>query len=72
MLCVIVVSCSFEGPGCSSLGVGAFSENGPFRPKGEALIRNQFSWNRGTYLSFLNRLFPTHLYFFLLVGNFHF
>ncbi|XP_027351446.1 serine carboxypeptidase-like 45 [Abrus precatorius] len=36
------------GPGCSSLGVGAFSENGPFRPKGEALIRNQFSWNRGT------------------------
>lgn len=33
------------GPGCSSLGVGAFSENGPFRPKGEALVRNQFSWN---------------------------
>jgi len=51
MLCVVVASCWFEGPGCSSLGVGAFSENGPFRPKGEALVRNQFSWNRGTYLS---------------------
>lgn len=35
------------GPGCSSLGVGAFSENGPFRPKGEALLKNQYSWNRG-------------------------
>ncbi|KAK3001637.1 hypothetical protein RJ639_021266, partial [Escallonia herrerae] len=23
------------GPGCSSLGVGAFSENGPFRPNGQ-------------------------------------
>ncbi|KAL2618284.1 hypothetical protein AAZV13_08G237100 [Glycine max] len=34
------------GPGCSSLGVGAFSENGPFRPKGKGLVRNQFSWNR--------------------------
>ncbi|PNX55659.1 serine carboxypeptidase 45-like protein, partial [Trifolium pratense] len=33
------------GPGCSSLGVGAFSENGPFRPKGDALVKNQFSWN---------------------------
>lgn len=42
-------SCCFEGPGCSSLGVGAFSENGPFRPKGEALVRNQFSWNTGLY-----------------------
>lgn len=35
------------GPGCSSLGVGAFSENGPFRPSGEVLVRNQYSWNRG-------------------------
>ncbi|CAI0463708.1 unnamed protein product [Linum tenue] len=26
------------GPGCSSLGVGAFSENGPFRPNGQVLI----------------------------------
>ncbi|KAF1888764.1 hypothetical protein Lal_00036806 [Lupinus albus] len=36
------------GPGCSSIGVGAFSENGPFRPKGEGLVRNKFSWNKGT------------------------
>ncbi|KAL7251107.1 hypothetical protein ACSBR1_013023 [Camellia fascicularis] len=35
-----------EGPGCSSLGVGAFSENGPFRPSGKALVRNEYSWNR--------------------------
>ncbi|KAM6589665.1 hypothetical protein CsatA_012270 [Cannabis sativa] len=34
------------GPGCSSLGVGAFSENGPFRPSGEVLVRNEYSWNR--------------------------
>ncbi|OIW19930.1 hypothetical protein TanjilG_30844 [Lupinus angustifolius] len=34
------------GPGCSSLGVGAFSENGPFRPNGEFLIQNEYSWNR--------------------------
>lgn len=38
---------SLAGPGCSSLGVGAFSENGPFRPSGEALVRNEYSWNRG-------------------------
>ena len=36
------------GPGCSSVGVGAFSENGPFRPKGNVLIRNEYSWNKGT------------------------
>lgn len=36
------------GPGCSSVGVGAFSENGPFRPNGEVLVRNGYSWNRGT------------------------
>ncbi|KAJ1443079.1 Serine carboxypeptidase, serine active site [Sesbania bispinosa] len=41
------------GPGCSSLGVGAFSENGPFRPKGEALVRNQFSWNREANMLYL-------------------
>ncbi|KAL7229840.1 hypothetical protein ACSBR2_008402 [Camellia fascicularis] len=38
------------GPGCSSLGVGAFSENRPFRPNGKALVRNEYSWNRGTIL----------------------
>ncbi|QCD78524.1 cathepsin A [Vigna unguiculata] len=32
-------------PGCSSLGVGALSENGAFRPNGKVLIRNEYSWN---------------------------
>ncbi|KAK7394292.1 hypothetical protein VNO78_14814 [Psophocarpus tetragonolobus] len=41
------------GPGCSSLGVGAFSENGPFRPKGEALVWNPFSWNREANMLYL-------------------
>ncbi|CAL5340351.1 unnamed protein product [Camellia sinensis] len=35
------------GPGCSSLGVGAFSENGPFRPNRQVLVKNEYSWNRG-------------------------
>lgn len=35
------------GPGCSSVGVGAFSENGPFRPRGQVLVRNEHSWNKG-------------------------
>jgi hypothetical protein len=39
------------GPGCSSVGVGAFSENGPFRPSGKALVRNEYSWNKGEHLS---------------------
>ncbi|MED6117806.1 calponin, partial [Stylosanthes scabra] len=35
------------GPGCSSVGYGAFEELGPFRvnPDGQTLYRNQFSWN---------------------------
>ena len=37
------------GPGCSSVGVGAFSENGPFRPSGNALTRNEYSWNKGEH-----------------------
>ncbi|KAI3958683.1 hypothetical protein MKW98_030348 [Papaver atlanticum] len=41
------------GPGCSSLGVGAFSENGPFRPSGKALIRNEHSWNREANMLYL-------------------
>ncbi|KAG6651407.1 hypothetical protein CIPAW_06G108500 [Carya illinoinensis] len=41
------------GPGCSSLGVGAFSENGPFRPSGEVLVRNQYSWNREANMLYL-------------------
>ncbi|KAL3751966.1 hypothetical protein ACJRO7_012740 [Eucalyptus globulus] len=41
------------GPGCSSLGVGAFSENGPFRPSGDALVRNEYSWNREANMLYL-------------------
>ncbi|MCL7048483.1 hypothetical protein MKW94_018237 [Papaver nudicaule] len=41
------------GPGCSSLGVGAFSENGPFRPSGKALTRNEHSWNREANMLYL-------------------
>ena len=37
------------GPGCSSIGGGAFTELGPFYPKGDGrgLRRNSMSWNRG-------------------------
>ncbi|EXB79994.1 Serine carboxypeptidase-like 45 [Morus notabilis] len=41
------------GPGCSSLGVGAFSENGPFRPNGKILLRNKYSWNREANMLYL-------------------
>ncbi|KAF7834047.1 serine carboxypeptidase-like 45 [Senna tora] len=41
------------GPGCSSLGVGAFSENGPFRPNGQVLIQNEYSWNREANMLYL-------------------
>ncbi|TXG59153.1 hypothetical protein EZV62_016982 [Acer yangbiense] len=34
------------GPGCSSLGFGAFMEHGPFQPgKNGILLRNKYSWN---------------------------
>ncbi|KAH6771125.1 serine carboxypeptidase-like 45 [Perilla frutescens var. hirtella] len=41
------------GPGCSSLGVGAFSENGPFRPSGNGLVKNEYSWNREANILYL-------------------
>ncbi|XP_073014091.1 serine carboxypeptidase-like 45 [Typha latifolia] len=41
------------GPGCSSLGVGAFSENGPFRPSGQGLVRNEYSWNKEANMLYL-------------------
>ncbi|KAM7475788.1 hypothetical protein LguiB_023031 [Lonicera macranthoides] len=41
------------GPGCSSLGVGAFSENGPFRPTGQVLVRNEYSWNSEANMLYL-------------------
>lgn len=41
------------GPGCSSLGVGAFSENGPFRPQGQVLVKNEHSWNKEANMLYL-------------------
>ncbi|KAL6652799.1 hypothetical protein ACP70R_011724 [Stipagrostis hirtigluma subsp. patula] len=41
------------GPGCSSVGVGAFSENGPFRPSGNGLVRNEYSWNKEANMLYL-------------------
>ncbi|CAH9105392.1 unnamed protein product [Cuscuta epithymum] len=44
------------GPGCSSVGYGAFMENGPFRPRGRVLIKNPQSWNKGFFRGiYLNR-----------------
>ncbi|KAI5583652.1 hypothetical protein BDE02_06G029100 [Populus trichocarpa] len=42
------------GPGCSSFGIGAFSENGPFRPRGGGLlVRNDYSWNKEANMLYL-------------------
>ncbi|GAU51234.1 hypothetical protein TSUD_412360 [Trifolium subterraneum] len=43
------------GPGCSSLGGGAFTELGPFYPTGDArgLRKNSKSWNRASNLLFV-------------------
>ncbi|KAF3657282.1 Serine carboxypeptidase-like 41 [Capsicum annuum] len=40
------------GPGCSSIGGGAFTELGPFFPRGDGrgLRRNTKSWNKGHYI----------------------
>ena len=35
------------GPGCSSVGIGAFGENGPFKFIDKGLEENKFSWNTG-------------------------
>lgn len=37
----------FEGPGCSSVGAGAFVEHGPFKPNKNGLSKNDYSWNKG-------------------------
>ncbi|KAH9318095.1 hypothetical protein KI387_019864 [Taxus chinensis] len=45
------------GPGCSSIGGGAFTELGPFYPSGRGqnnLARNSHSWNKGANLLFLD------------------
>ncbi|KAF5735450.1 serine carboxypeptidase S10 family protein [Tripterygium wilfordii] len=43
------------GPGCSSVGGGAFTELGPFYPKGDGrgLRRNSMSWNKASNLLFV-------------------
>ncbi|KDP37687.1 hypothetical protein JCGZ_06344 [Jatropha curcas] len=42
------------GPGCSSVGAGAFSEHGPFRPAGGVnLTRNEYSWNKEANILYL-------------------
>ncbi|PON76311.1 Serine carboxypeptidase-like [Parasponia andersonii] len=43
------------GPGCSSVGGGAFTELGPFYPigNGRGLRKNSMSWNRASNLLFI-------------------
>ncbi|GAA0174931.1 serine protease [Lithospermum erythrorhizon] len=43
------------GPGCSSVGGGAFTELGPFFPRGDgrALRKNSKSWNKASNLLFV-------------------
>ncbi|KDP37690.1 hypothetical protein JCGZ_06347 [Jatropha curcas] len=41
------------GPGCSSIGAGAFCEHGPFKPSGDILLKNDFSWNKEANMLYL-------------------
>ncbi|XVF85992.1 hypothetical protein PTKIN_Ptkin17bG0165100 [Pterospermum kingtungense] len=42
------------GPGCSSLGFGAFMEHGPFQPGEDGdLIKNKYSWNLESNMLYL-------------------
>ncbi|KAL8465636.1 hypothetical protein ACS0TY_034930 [Phlomoides rotata] len=43
------------GPGCSSIGSGAFTELGPFRvnPDGKTLWYNKYVWNNVANVVFL-------------------
>ena len=53
---------SLAGPGCTSVGIGAFTENGPFVTiYGEAIAQNDYSWNKGRPNSKLNYLCPSVL-----------
>ncbi|CAL1374418.1 unnamed protein product [Linum trigynum] len=42
------------GPGCSSVGAGAFSEHGPFKPNAAGvLVHNEYSWNKEANMLYL-------------------
>ncbi|RDX60163.1 Serine carboxypeptidase-like 45 [Mucuna pruriens] len=42
------------GPGCTSVGIGAFTEHGPFvTNQGEAIKKNQYSWNKEANILYL-------------------
>ncbi|KAL8489287.1 hypothetical protein ACS0TY_024779 [Phlomoides rotata] len=41
------------GPGCSSIGAGAFGEHGPFKPSGNILVKNNYSWNKVANMLYL-------------------
>ncbi|XP_028766709.1 serine carboxypeptidase-like 45 [Neltuma alba] len=41
------------GPGCSSLGAGAFVEHGPFKPTENGLVKNDYSWNKEANMLYL-------------------
>ncbi|KAK2396443.1 serine carboxypeptidase [Trifolium repens] len=42
------------GPGCSSIGQGAFTEHGPFQPtKKGRLVKNRYSWNQAANMLYL-------------------
>ncbi|KAL4587345.1 hypothetical protein LXL04_000214 [Taraxacum kok-saghyz] len=41
------------GPGCSSVGEGAFVEHGPFKPIGSVLVKNEYSWNKEANMLYL-------------------
>lgn len=47
LICCPLICCA--GPGCSSLGVGALTEIGPFgvNPDGQTLYTREFAWNKG-------------------------
>ncbi|KAE8670966.1 Serine carboxypeptidase-like 42 [Hibiscus syriacus] len=51
----ILPSNSISGPGCSSVGGGAFTELGPFYPQGDGrnLRINSMSWNKASNLLFV-------------------